>query len=227
MAQLALLAVTKMLSGVCIGGVPPAGGPWIRPVKAFGTLLPGDIRYLDGTMMAPFDIVELNLLKHRPSVPHVEDWTCEFVRPRPRRVRHLPEAERRALLETCLDAQVQAAWEARKQSLALLRPSSLTAHFSLDPYSSRCEARLSFPGCGQPEGCSVTDLRWRALGRRLLGPEGGERTLSLDDLRETLRCQEVYVAVGLSRSYQGQFWPIVIGIHCLPDYPIEIDPQNL
>ena len=58
MSQIALLAVTKMLSGICIGGVPVQGGLWVRPVKNFGNILPGDARYADGSWMAPFDIVE-------------------------------------------------------------------------------------------------------------------------------------------------------------------------
>ena len=63
MTDLVLLAVTRMLSGVCIGGVAPDGGPWVRPVKAFGCPQLGDIRYADGTLMQPFDVVALSLLE--------------------------------------------------------------------------------------------------------------------------------------------------------------------
>src|SRR5205085_7446382 len=77
MTDLVLLAVTRMLSGVCIGGAPPGGGPWVRPVKSFGCPQLGDIRYADGTLMGPFDIVSLNLLKSQPDPPHVEDVLCD------------------------------------------------------------------------------------------------------------------------------------------------------
>lgn len=227
MREVGLLAVTKMLSGVCIGGVPPQGGPWIRPIKQFGAILPGDIRFADGSWMAPFDVVEFNLLKPRPSPPHVEDWTCDFVRPRPRLVRRLDLEARRRLLEAALDPAVLGAWQSRSNSLALLRPDSMIARFSLDAYSSRYEARVEWPGCPRNVGCAVTDLRWRALGRRLLPESGGERTFSLEQLRGTIGCEAVYLAVGLSRSYEGQFWPIAVGVHCLPDYAVEIDPARL
>src|SRR5262245_41026735 len=137
MSEVVLLAVAKMLSGVCIAGIRPESGEWVRPVKQFGTLLPGDSRYQDGSWMAPFAVVELNRLRARPSAPHVEDWTADFVRPRPRRLRRLDQVERRALLETALDPETQAAWEARRCSLALFRPATITAYFSLDAYSSK------------------------------------------------------------------------------------------
>jgi hypothetical protein len=248
-SELVLLAVTKMLSGVCIGGIPPGGGAWVRPVKEFGVILPGDIRYPadhvdpgvgppaclrgdrahapEGAWMSPFDVVDLGLLRARPSPPHVEDWTCHFVRPRPRLLRRLDEAGRRALLEAALDPATQSAWEARRASLAVFKPETVTAYFSLDAYSSKYEARLEWPGGGRPGGHPVTDLRWRALGRRLLPPEGGELCLSRAALRERIGCGEIYLALGLSRAFQGEYWPIVVGVHCLPDYAVALDPASL
>src|SRR5437763_16775672 len=83
MTDLVLLAVTRMTSGVCIGGVPPGGGPWVRPVKAFGCLQLADIRYADGALMRPFDIVGLHLLDAQPLPPHLEDVRCYFIHSRP------------------------------------------------------------------------------------------------------------------------------------------------
>ena len=39
--------------------------------------------------------------------------------------------------------------------------------------------------------------------------------------------RSVYLAVGLSRSYQGQYWPIVAGVHLLPDYDVTVDARQL
>ena len=65
MTELVLLAVTRMQSGVCIGGTRPlsTGLPprWVRPVKLFGTLMPDDIRFPHGGLMRPWDIVALQL----------------------------------------------------------------------------------------------------------------------------------------------------------------------
>ena len=87
------------------------------------------------------------------------------------------------------------------------------------------------PGCPPaPRGNAghpVTDLRWRALGRRLLPKEGGALALTADGLREAAGGEPLYLSVGLSRSFQDQMWPMVVGVHCLPDYEASVDPANL
>src|SRR5688572_325962 len=98
MGEILLLAVTKMRSGLCIGGVTPGDSRWVRPVKAFGNILPGDLRLPGGALMRPFDIVELALGAPHPDPPHKEDILCDFVRPRPRLGRHVTGDEREALL---------------------------------------------------------------------------------------------------------------------------------
>jgi DNA-binding transcriptional ArsR family regulator len=225
MTELALLAVTRMLSGICIGGVPPGGGAWVRPRKEFGTLLLGDVRTREDDLLAPFDVVEFQLLRPRPDPPHVEDWTCDFLRARPRRIRRLDEAERAALLEACADPAARAEWEARRRSLVVVRAEHVTAHFSLDDYSGKYEARLEWDGHAGP--VPVTDLRWRALGRRLLPPGGGHLTLDRRQLAERIDGDPAYLALGLSRNFQGETWPIVVGVHCLPDYAVTVDLANL
>lgn len=229
MAEVALLAVARMLSGVCIAGRTPGTGAWVRPVKAFGTILTGDVRYAGGEAMQPFDVVDVNLVRPRPDPPHVEDWTCDFVRPRPRRVRRLSTEEREALLESSAGEPAYADWLARRRSLCVVRAEAATAHFVLDGYSSHYEARLEWQGGPQAasgRGCPVTDLRWRALGRRLLPSGGGDLTLTTQELRARLGCKRFYLTLGLSRNFQGQFWPLVAGVHCLPDYDVEVDLAN-
>src|SRR5690242_8283325 len=92
--EVVLLAVTKMLSGFCLGGISIATGEWVRPVKEHGTILQGDIRCADGAYLRPFDVVRLELTSHRPKPPHVEDWVCDFVHERPEVVGRL-EGEKR------------------------------------------------------------------------------------------------------------------------------------
>jgi hypothetical protein len=230
MAEVLLLAVTKMLSGLCVGGVTPGTNRWVRPVKAYGTILPGDLRLPDRTLMRPFDVVDLALGAPRPQTPHVEDVLCDFVRPRPRRVRAVAGAEREALLRAAIDPHPEAAWQRHERSLTLFRPEDFTATFVHDSYSGKFEARLAWPGCGEERGYPVTDLRWRALGRALL-PGGGERRLTWTELQGGTSplpaSQAVYLALGLSRAYQGQLWPIVVGVHLVPDYEVTLDERHL
>jgi hypothetical protein len=216
-----------MLSGVCIGGVAPGGGPWVRPVKAFGCPQPGDIRYADGTLMRPFDIVGLNLREPHPMPPHREDVLCDFTHPRPELRGRLSEAEREALLERCLDPRPADVWCGGDRSLALFEPPTLTAAFSYDDYSEKFEARIAWPGYDRPGGVPVTDLKWRALGREWTSRGPHNVQYHREGLGRRLGVERLFLAIGLSRNYQGQFWPIVVGVHTLPDYEATVDERRL
>jgi hypothetical protein len=227
MTDLVLLAVTRMLSGVCIGGVAPDGGPWVRPVKAFGCPQLGDIRYADGTLMQPFDVVALQLLERRPAPPHVEDVLCDFVHPRPERRGRLVGPEREAFLQRCVDPCPSEVWCGGSRSLALFEPPALTAAFAWDSYSDKFDCRIAWPGYDRPQGVPVTDLKWRALGWEWVTQGPHHQQYDLAGLRARLGIERLYLAVGLSRNYQGQYWPIIVGVHTVPDYEATVDERRL
>jgi hypothetical protein len=236
--EVLILAVTKMLSGVCTAGMtterdPVTGLKWVRPVKDFGTLLLGDLTGRRGTVICPFDVVELKLVKPRTDPPHVEDWVTDFVRHRPCIVRQL-EGERRAnFLSKYLDENPHEVLDRRSRSLCLVKPNQVKASFSLDAYSGKYEARLAFTlgaqayrGSMRKGGQPVTDVKWRALGREWLG-SGGRLDYEEDELRDRLGVEDFYLALGLSRSYKGEYWLLVLGVHTVPDYEVEVDYGNL
>jgi hypothetical protein len=229
--ELVLLAVTRMQSGVCIGGIPPpsTGLPprWVRPVKPFGTLIPDDIRLPHGGLMQPWDIVALQLGRARSHPPHVEDVEAEFIRQRPELRGRLAEAERREILERMAEPEPEHLWRDKQRSLTVFSPPTLSAQFSWDPYSERYDARLSWPGCGRQDGLPVTDLKWRALGRRLTTEGPPEQRLNDAELRRLLGCEEFFVAAGLSRAFHGDYWPLVVAVHTFPDYHATVDERRL
>jgi hypothetical protein len=69
----------------------------------------------------------------------------------------------------------------------------------------------------------VTDLKWRALGRAWLGGEGGFLELDQEALLRRLEAEELYLTVGLSRKYRGEYWPLVHAVHVVPDYCAAVD----
>ena len=237
--EVLILAVTKMLSGVCTAGMtteraPVTGLKWVRPVKDFGTLLLGDLTDRRGTVIRSFDVVELQLVKPHTDPPHVEDWVTDFVRHRPRIVRRL-EGERRAdFLSKYLDENPHEVLARHSRSLCLVKPDQVKASFGLDAYSGKYEARLAFsldaeayPGSMRKGGLPVTDVKWRALGREWLGDSGGRLNCEEGHLRDRLGVEDFYLTLGLSRSYQGEYWLLVLGVHTVPDYEVEIDYDNL
>src|SRR5262249_1853196 len=240
---LVMLAVTVMKTGVCIAGVRrDVPGVWIRPVRDFGSVLLGDITYPASLMclgkqmgqrrvMRPFDLVELTLGRPQREPPHVEDWTCDFVRARPHLLGVLPESERAALLDAAC-CPPEAIWRQGTRSLGMLLVDDLSATFQHDEYTGKYEARIGFsalpPG---PTSAPCTDLKWRALGRRLLAARDISRgadnlhTLTLDsaELRTLLRVECIWLALGLTRNFKGANWPLIVGVHTLPDYEADVD----
>jgi len=238
---LAMMAVTLMKTGVCIAGVrPEAPATWIRPVREFGSVLLGDITYpaaggsspsAPRRVMRPFDLVELTLGRARPDPPHVEDYACDFVHARPRLVGTLPEEKHAALLAGAASTP-EAIWRQHTCSLGTLRVEDLSATFALDTYTGKYVARVAFPGL--PPGIQsvpCTDLKWRALGRRLLTADGhtgdaGMRTLTLagDRLHKALGgARDLWIVMGTARALNGQHWPLIVGVHTLPDYEADVD----
>ena len=238
--EVLILAMTKMLSGICTAGFtrdphPVTGLRWVRPVRDFGALLPGDMTDANGRLVQCSDVIELNLLGPRPDPPHIEDWLTDFVRHRPRLLRRLEGEKRASFLPKYLDRAPEDVLIHRTRSLCLVQPEQVWALFSLDSYSGKYEARMGFvlPGdanhrrATSQRGVAVTDLKWHALGRTWLGEKGGLLTLDHDALLTRLGTEALYLAVGLGREWQGEYWPLVVGVHVVPDYEMEIERNNI
>lgn len=228
--EVLVLAMTKMRSGICTAGFsrerdPVTGLRWVRPVREFDTVQPGDMADASGRPVQCCDVVELNLIEPRPDPPHVEDWLTDFVHHRPLLRRRLEGEKRASLFSRYLDRAPEEVLVDQTRSLCLVQPEQVWVHFSLDAYSGKYEARMRFvlagdanhPRTTSRRGVSVTDLKWRALGQSWLG---GRSYLALDHdaLFERLNAEALYLAVGLSRTYQGEYWPLVVGVHAVPDY---------
>jgi len=238
--EVLILAMSKMLSGICTAGFtrepdPVTGLRWVRPVREFDTLLPGDMTGADGRLVQCSDVVELDLQKPRPAPPHVEDWLTDFVHHRPRLLRRLEGEKRARFFAQYLDRAPEDVLVNYTRSLCLVQPEWVGAYFSLDGYSGKYEARLTFvlpgdanhPRATSQRGVSVTDLKWRALGRIWLGEKGGHLALDHETLCERLGADALYLAAGLSRNWQGEYWPLVVGVHVVPDYEVVVEYDDL
>jgi hypothetical protein len=47
--------------------------------------------------------------------------------------------------------------------------------------------------------------------------------LGHEALLERLGTEALYLALGLSRNWQGEYWPLVVGVHVVPDYKAEME----
>jgi Dual OB-containing domain len=237
--EVLILAVTKMVGGVCIAGMTTepdlvTGLRWVRPVREHGHVLLGDITTQEGTVLRPFDVVEFDFLRPRPAAPHVEDWITDFVHHRPRVIRRLEGQRRADFLQKHQDTAPHQVLDNQQRSLCLIKPDQVKGCFRLDPYSGQFDARLTFGlnhrsyrGTPAKGGISVTDLKWRALGQGWLPKDGGSTEFDAAELDTRFGIREIYLAVGLGRPFEGKFWPLVVGVHTVPDYEAVVDYDNL
>jgi hypothetical protein len=237
--EVLLLAVTRMQAGVCVAGMTAeadrvSGLRWVRPVREHGNVLLSDITTAEGRVLQPFDVVAFNLLRPQRNPPHAEDWIADLARTRPCVNRQMAVERRAGFLQRHCDGDPCGVLERQERSLCLFRPDWVKGCFKLDGYTGGFEARMSFglqgrcySGSYARGGHPVTDLKWRALGRAWLPPEGGWVDFDEGDLEARYGIREIYLAVGLSRAYQGAFWPMIIGVHTLPDYEAAVDYDNL
>jgi hypothetical protein len=149
-------------------------------------------------------------------------------------LRQLAGERRAGFLANHLDRAPEDILIHHTRSLCLVKPDRLWSRFELDAYSGKYEARMGFvvgdidhERAGSARGVPVTDLKWRALGRAWLSAVGGELTFEETDLLARLGADAVYLALGLSRTYEGKTWLLVVGVHVVPDYEINIDYTNL
>jgi hypothetical protein len=204
-------------------------------VREFDTLLLGDMTDADGRLVQCSDVIELELQKPRPDPPHVEDWVTDLIRHRPRLLRRLEDEKRASFFLEYLDRMPEEVLVSHTRSLCLVQPERVWASFSLDTYSGKYEARMGFllpgdanhPRATSRRGVSVTDLKWRAVGRAWLGEKGGRLALDHEALVERLEADAIYLTVGLSRNWQGDYWPLVVGVHVVPDYEAMVDGCDL
>jgi hypothetical protein len=228
-----------MHGGVCTAGIE-SGGSWVRPVRpaseqalrATGatdySLLPIDFFHGGKSHLVNLAVTRVYLTEHAPDPPHVEDWIID-TRRKPEFVRKLSPPEQQDFLAAHAEAGISHLLETREASLCLVRPGRFSFLFRIAPTGDNVTVRSSFTaGHDELRDIACTDLRMRALARSILRGKSHEAEfrLSEEDFRRRGKT-EVYLAVGLSRLYQGKHWALVVGVHSIPELDVEIDYGKL
>jgi len=218
-----VLGIAQTRSGWNIAGMTTEPDPvtvlrWVRPVKLDAPLALDDLRYEDGSMMRLGDVVRLDLQQPQPQAPHVENVAVDWGRHPPIRMRSLTDSRRRTFFPKHLDPAPADVLVRRQRSLCLVRPDNLEAIFCRDPETERFESRLilTIGRLHNEDGVPVTDPFWRIWGDQHLG---SEEYLEFDQHTLQAMLGEVYVTLGLG----PRGGPMVIGVHTVPAYHIELD----
>jgi len=236
--EVLVMAMTHMRSGICAAGFttaldPVSGLRWVRPVKVHSTVRLGDMTDEAGRVVQCNDVVELELVRPCPQPPHTEDVLTDFVYHRPTLLRRLQGERRQRFFAAHLDKSPEDVLVHQSRSLCLVHPDEVWASFTLDPISERYRARIGFrlgdvghQRANSRRGVPVTDLKWRALGRKWICESPAELELEGHSLAKRLNAERIYLGLGLSRGYDGRYWLMVVGVHVVPDYDVTIDFGN-
>jgi hypothetical protein len=236
--DITILAVTKMHGGVCTAGIDSAG-KWVRPVRAAVTrpwdhdaitdhcLLPVDFFHGGKSHLLNLGVTRFWLINHDPEPPHTEDWVID-TRRKPQLLRKLSEAEQETFLAAHARNDFELLLPDGHHSLGLFQPENYSFAFSQNKTGDDVVVRASFIVAGQQvKDVGCTDLRLRALGRKLLEKSGGASVTLNDEDFARHHKRATYLAVGLSRLFHGKHWLILVGVHTLPELEVEVDYARL
>ncbi len=236
--DLLILAISRQPGGLTVAGMtterdPKTGLRWVRLVPADEPFQLDALRYADGALARPGDVVRLELGEARPASPQVENIAVELDDEPLERVRQLPDERRAAFFAEHLDPTPREVLGERQRSLCLVRPDNMTAIVEYDEETSHFDAKFfvriasgQLRDDGTPkyltskEDIIVTDIYWRALMREWLGEE---EFVEFNEAELKERLGEIYLVLGLS----PKGGPRVLGVHSVPAYEATIDAENL
>ena len=236
--ELTILALTKMHGGVCTAGID-GDGCWVRPVRPHVEskpryemvtdycLLPLDFFHGGMSHLVNLGVTRFRFTSHTPQPPHTEDWIMDLTR-KPQLIRKLSDEEQEKFLAAHIEDGLPLFDGDGQRSLALIKPDSFSFSFGMNRSGDDVSVRASLKvGDVRVDDVGCTDLRMRALGRKLLGKSGGERSLLSDEDFRRRDKHATYLTIGLSRPFQGKHWLILVGVHSIPELTVEIDFAKL
>ncbi len=226
-SRVTILAVTKMHNGICLAGVDRAR-TWVRPVQVPDYNFSKSALYERGKVVVePYNEVEFHVRNRLDNSPQSEDQEIDPAY-EPHLVGQLDDGQLTKLM-TQLDEHDSVGHQRSRdglmdwltglnRSLVLTRIDRVLSAYRGSTDYGRRPRRLSFRVGNSQFDLSCTDLRWRSVTR-------GDR--DMEALNVLNSAQIIYFALGLTRLFQGHYWPMVVGVHPIPRLAGEVDYDRL
>lgn len=237
--EFTVLAVTKREYGICIAGVDERLN-WVRPVKN-KILVLDDIKLNGGVYLSNSCVYNLSAKKAGSKGYQSENYLIDEKEPI-RYFKKLGDAERNEIFSKLSENSlimpnpnqgICKLLKEKNRSLILLGPVTIdSVELSQD---DNVHARFDF-SIGQIKiknqnlrSLPCTDLKFLSFAKGLLEEQNTSYLrLNADDLKDLLKVEKFFIAVGLTAElYMGDYWPMVIGVHTIPDYTQKTDYGNL
>ena len=233
--ELTILAITKREFGVCIAGVDEKLN-WVRPIKN-RILVLDDLKSNEDVYLSNSCVYTLSVKKAGSKGYQSENYLIDEKEPI-RYFKKLGDAERdeifsklseNSLITSNPNQDVCKLLKEKNRSLILLGPVTIdSVELSQD---DNVHARFDL-SIGQIKiknqnlrSLPCTDLKFLSFAKGLLEEQNTPYLrLNGDDLKDLLKVEKFFIAVGLTAElYKGDYWPMVIGVHTLPDYTQKTD----
>ena len=217
--EIVITAMTRVNNMVCLAGINLQDYTWVRPVWRHGAGVWPGVNYQSNALIEVGDVIWLKNPEPHPVPLHSEDvLTSSFSWVRTMDDEELAVTLRQAVVNCHALDEVMSGEGHR--SLCLIKPDQLEVLY-VDP-ADRANTRIGFwldarhyNNITTKPGFPCTDLRWRAY-RRQYG-----RDLDI------YQYDEVFLAIGLTRPYNGLCNPMVVSVITLPSFRFTLDPNNL
>lgn len=220
--EITILVVSKMLRKACVAGVNTEM-EWFRPVRLpdynlyLRDINPRTGQIQKGNVLIFEDIELLN------NTPHSEDFIISSNTPITL-IRTLDSAELTNIVSEANESDdilesnlnIKDYLINSNRSLCVIKPDNIIGHTYIDSYDNSYKPKIQFEFGDRNLNLSCQDIHWRALGRTESGRE---------IQREILEEEDVHFIIGLSRLFNDDYWPLIVGIYPLPN--IEIDYGNI
>jgi len=236
--ELTILAVTKREYGVCIAGVDEKLN-WVRPIKN-RILVLDDIKLNNGIYLSNSCVYNFSVKKAVSKGYQTENYLIDEKEPI-KYLKRLGDAERNEIFSTLSenslvtsnpDLDICKLLKEKNRSLILLGPATIDSvelsqddsvhvrfDFSIGQIKIKNQNLRSLP---------CTDLKFLSFAKDLLDEQTTTYLrLSGQDLKDLLKVEKFFIAIGLTAElYKGDYWPMVIGIHTIPEYTQKTDYGN-
>ena len=236
--KLTILAVTKREYGVCIAGVDEKLN-WVRPVKN-RILVLNDIKLNGAVYLSNSCVYNFSVKKDGVTGYQTENYLIEEKEPIGY-LKRLGDAERNEIFSTLSENSLITSnpnlgvcklLKEKNRSLILLGPVTIdSVELSQD---DNIHVRFDF-SIGQIKiknqnlrSLPCTDLKFLSFAKDLLDEQNTTYLrLNGEELKDLLKVEKFFIAVGLTAElYMEDYWPMVIGIHTIPDYTQKINYGN-
>lgn len=209
-----------MINEICVAGIDESHN-WMRPIRQPSlNLLKSDIFQGDLCVIKNYNVVRFLSQCKLNNMPHSEDFVVNWSQ-KPIVIDWLDESTREDLFlridETdYVEGDITSYLLNNNRSLILIKPEEICGLSWSDSFKYKPRIRFKFNKISYNFSC--TDIKWRAYGR-----ESKNRQCAMDMLSNN----NIYFVIGLTREFKGTYWPMVVGVHMIPDIEVSIDYSNL